>query len=109
MAVNKVQRKVGLDALRRLIEKTPVDTGRAKGNWQVGINQRPQGALEAEDKSGSATFAKGAAAIATSHPFCEIHLTNNVQYILALENGHSQQAARGMLSVTLEELMEVFR
>jgi len=35
-------------------------------------------------------------------------LTNNVEYIDILEEGGSQQAPEGMMSITIEELSQMF-
>jgi len=35
------QKKIALEALRKLVKRTPVDTGRARGNWQVTSNSFP--------------------------------------------------------------------
>jgi len=102
--VQTAQRKICLDGLSKLVKRTPVDTGRARGNWQVGINQQPRGDTGRLDPAGDSTIAGGNAAIQQLPPFCICHITNNVDYILDLENGHSAQAPNGMLAVTFEEL-----
>ena len=43
-----LQKKIVLEALRRLIEKTAVDTGRARGNWQVTIGSPATGQIEGD-------------------------------------------------------------
>lgn len=103
-----VQRKISLDALKRLVEKTPVRTGRARGNWQVGIDQRPetQDVLR-YDQSGGPTIRKGAAVIKGMQKPCVCYLTNNVDYINDLEDGKSTQAPNGMMAVTVQELREM--
>ena len=102
------QKKIAMEALRRVVMKTPVDTGRARGNWQVDINNVPGGVLETTDKSGGGTTASGVAAMATLPPFGTVWIANNLPYIKALENGHSGQAPAGMVSVTLAELGGMF-
>ena len=121
--VSQVQRKICLDALTKLVMKTPVRTGRARGNWQVGINQQPKGeavgAVQAVsgsmgaafqiagrfDPDGRATIAEGEGTIKMMPPFVVCYITNNVSYILKLEDGGSKQAPQGMLAVTFDELI----
>jgi hypothetical protein len=98
-----VLRKLAFDAYRGVAMKTPVDTGRARANWRVGINvvdttTRPEperpGTLDTvqQDKINQAKWGDS------------IAITNNVPYIGKLEGGYSRQAPNGMLAVTFEEL-----
>lgn len=99
-----VPRKIALDILRRLVMRTPVDTGRARGNWQVSVGSPAQTAVDATDKGGGATIE---AAVPTVEGWdaskVAIFLMNNVPYISALEDGHSDQAPSGMVKITLAE------
>lgn len=104
-------RKIGLEALRGVIQLTPVDTGRAKGNWQVQINASPTGetgliddSVSDFDPGESPAYIIGANVIATAPPYSAIHIGNNVPYIGALENGHSKQAPLGMVALTFARL-----
>ncbi|MEN6306679.1 MAG: HK97 gp10 family phage protein [Anaerohalosphaeraceae bacterium] len=103
-----LQKKIVLEALKRLVMKTPVDTGRARGNWQVTIGRPATAAIEAVDKSGGETIKKGLAAIADMPPYQVVWISNNVDYIEFLEDGTSRQAPEGMMSLTLEELKVMF-
>jgi len=108
---NRLFRKVALDIFSRIIMRSPVDTGRFRGNWQVRLGSPAGGTLARTDKGGNATVAaasaKVARAIAGKH---KITLTNNLPYGPALEAGHSKQQARaGMVGVTLTEFEPVVR
>jgi len=104
-----LHKKVAFEALRRLVSKTPVDTGRARGDWQVTIGDPATGQLDVLDVSGSLTVAAGLAALAGLPPYQIVWISNNVDYIERLEHGHSKQAPEGMLAVTVEELRAMFR
>jgi len=106
--VSLLQKKIVLEALKRLVEKTPVDTGRARGNWQTTIDLAASGQLETLDKDGMATVAKGIAAITGLPDYSIVWISNNVDYIEFLEDGSSQQAPTGMLALTVEELRTMF-
>lgn len=106
--VAKVTRWVALEALRRVIMKSPVDTGRLRGNWQAAVNVRPDGVLEVVDKAGQSTVAKGMKSVSALPPFATVYIANNLDYASAIENGHSQQAPQGMVAVTVAELQEFF-
>lgn len=99
-----VQKKVALEALRRVIFKTPVDTGRARGNWQVSLGVRDDGVLEVTDPSGQPTIDKGTRPITDLNRFDIIYIQNNLPYIQRLEDGYSQQAPAGMVAVTVAEI-----
>ena len=103
-----LQKKIVLEALKRLVEKTPVKTGRARGNWQATIDAAAEGQLEVLDKDGGATITKGIAALTGLPPYSIVWISNNVDYIEFLEDGSSKQAPAGMLAITVEELRMMF-
>lgn len=104
-----VQRAIALEALRGVVQMTPVDTGRARGNWQVSHDTPADGTLDVEDKGGRATIGKGAAEVAAIEPFEHTYLTNNLDYIEELEKGSSEQAPHGMVGVTATRLAMIRR
>ena len=101
--IDLVVRKVALDMFLRVVMKSPVDTGRFKGNWQVAIGTIPAGVLNVEDKSGAATIAKVQAEVLGLKAGQTIYLVNNLVYALPLEYGHSKQAPNGMVRLTIQE------
>jgi hypothetical protein len=101
--VDLVVRKVALDLFSRVIQKSPIDTGRFKGNWQVAIGSIPAGTLEVNDKDGSATIARVTAEVLGLKAGDVITLVNNLAYARALEYGHSKQAPAGMVRLTVTE------
>jgi len=107
---NLFKRVVALHILRGVVMKTPVDTGRARANWQVGVNRRPRGQIAVSESggqrgtAGGAAITKGTGEIATVQPGEDVWISNNLPYIEVLENGSSKQAPNGMVGVTLAEL-----
>lgn len=98
-----VIRKIALDAFSEVVLKTPVDTGRARMNWQPSINAIPGGTLEAFDPSGQLAIAAVQAKVAEFEVGDIIYLANNLPYIESLENGHSRdQAPHGMVKLTAQ-------
>lgn len=104
-----VVRKVSLDMFSRVVVKSPVDTGRFKGNWQVAIGSIPAGTLAIDDKSGTATLARVTAETLQMKAGDVITLVNNLPYARRLEYGHSKQAANGMVRTTVQEYGAVVR
>jgi hypothetical protein len=103
--VQALGRKIALDALTGVVFLTPVDTGRAKGNWQVSLDVPAEGVVDVIDRSGLQTISRGQSVIAQATRFpTVIWITNNLPYIDELENGSSTQAPNGMVAVTLERL-----
>lgn len=107
----KIQRKISLEALRRIILRTPVDTGLARGNWQLTINSPTDAVLTRVDASGGSAISAGISKLANIPPFTTIYIQNNLDYILNLEHGPgmSTQAPNGMVAITIEELGSIFR
>lgn len=101
-----VQKKIAFQLLEGIVDMTPVDTGRARANWQVTIGA-PSSAVNPEkfDKAGNPTVEAGRDVINSITTLGAIYLTNNLPYILALEKGHSKkQAPQGMVQVTIDRL-----
>jgi hypothetical protein len=92
-----LQKRIVLEVLRRVVLRTPVDTGRARGNWQIEVGSIPKGE--------TGKLAKGEDAEAASIGW----IANNLEYVVFLEDGSSGQAEAGMLEITLLEVSETFR
>lgn len=83
------------EVFKNIIMMTPVDSGRAKGNWQCTIGEP----FEGEDDSGSVEKMQSAVPKKAGKV---VFLTNNVPYIQRLEyDAHSKQAPSGMVRVSL--------
>ena len=85
-AANQWAREIAFTAFDRIVQLTPVDTGRARGNWQVSAAPAvPE--LEREDKSGRETLRAGNAAINEWPVVDSIYIANSLPYIGVLEYG----------------------
>jgi hypothetical protein len=95
-----VIRATALELQAGMIERSPVDTGRFKSNWQVGI-----GAINKATGDAPGSDAKGRAAAALSGWTAgrSIYLSNSLPYAKRLEDGWSQkQAPLGMVRLTVQ-------
>ena len=101
--------KIAMEALNRVVMKSPVDTGRFRANWTVAVGRQDLSTTEETDKSGTATIAKGSQIILGQKGPAVIWLSNNLPYAQALENGHSKQAPMGMVALTYNELMQIVK
>jgi len=67
-----------LDLFVNIKNATPVDTGRAKSGWRI-------------------------ATVKNEKFLVQYRITNNVEYIVFLEFGHSKQAPKGMVRINLDK------
>lgn len=105
--IEQVARQAVVLAAQGLVMRTPVDTGRARGNWVLGVGAINYEVVDTRtDRGGGATQGAIAAAMLTvrivSVPY--LYVTNSLPYIQRLEDGWSQQTPAGMVKATLAEL-----
>jgi hypothetical protein len=96
LEVDTVVRTIAFDAYGAVTEKTPVDTGRAKANWNVMVGS-PDTTTSDKTKASPVVLNKG-------DGLKDIYITNSLPYIYALENGSSEQAPAGMVAITMSEI-----
>lgn len=90
-------KRVALDIDSALVLTTPVDTGRARSNWQVSIGKTAAGTI---DQPVSPSEAIGNAKSELSKlkgSDDKIHITNNLPYIQRLNEGWSPQQPAGFV------------
>lgn len=100
-----IVRKIVIDAYARIVDRTPIDTGRARASWQFGVNAEPDGKVPDGDYKAkiAGIVAENVAQIAEASPG-KWFIANHLDYIEALEAGWSKQAPAGMVGLTLREL-----
>ena len=87
----------------RIIERSPVDAGRFRGNWQFTTGKPASRQLSNTDKRGGKrqlALQKKILAVEIGKVY---YITNNLPYGQKLEFGSSSQAPQGMVRVTLAE------
>lgn len=108
----RLKREVALAVDVEVVLGTPVDTGRARSNWQVELNGPAQGTVETLGGvrkgfkgSGGAvaqrSIEKAKARIEQAGPEVAIHITNNLSYIGRLNEGWSAQAPAGFVETAV--------
>lgn len=109
---SRVVRETALAILAEVVIATPVDTGRARGNWNVGLGVAPDPSPEEQqatlDPSGQVALQRGAAVIAARRDEA-IFLSNNVPYIEQLNAGSSAQAPALFVEKSVQAGIEVVR
>lgn len=112
--IQKIMKTAAMELFKSVIMMTPVDTGRAKGNWQCTMTRPANGIIDSE-QSEEVTIAKMVETTLKSSIKNGIFLTNNLPYIQKLEyggygdgpktqKGYSKQAPAGMVRVSLERI-----
>ena len=115
--LSSATRLIGLDLMTRIVKRTPVATGRARSGWDLtvgspsdfmppetdvgGEKATPGQTFTSAFSGGQVGFAAGAAGI---DGIQQVFIVNNLPYIEALENGHSQQSPLGMVQISMDEV-----
>jgi hypothetical protein len=84
-----------------VILETPVKTGHARANWQIGLVAPITKEIDAEDIDGAATIARNNTLIRAREKRVDIILSNNVPYINELNEGSSSQAPAGFVQLAV--------
>lgn len=115
---NKLKRKAALAVDASVVMATPVDTGRARANWQASLSAPVGAEIEAyapgtagstSGENGRRALEQAKTEIAASQPEQGIFLTNNLPYIGRLNEGHSAQAPSGFVQTAVLIGIEVIR
>lgn len=105
---DKLCRGVLLETHKRVMQKTPVRSGRARANWNVSVGA-PDTSIN-NDATSADVGAKQAEALSVVGQFKAGdtgYVTNSLPYIPELEDGRSKQAPGGMIKVTVAEMQPV--
>jgi len=98
--IDKWFRIITLGLYRDVIVGTPVDTGRARANWQLAIGTAPRGTVNATDPAtgdsgrSASEVRKGNAKVGRKQAGTSVFIANNLAYIGRLEEGHSKQNSK---------------
>lgn len=87
-----------------LVTSTPVDTGRARSNWIVSLGSPTNEVVETYGPGGASTQGALGQARDTLAGYTDgsVYISNNVDYIGALNDGSSAQAPAGFIELAIE-------
>jgi hypothetical protein len=103
--VVKFTKKIAKDGLRMVVDRSPVKSGRFRGNWEVGINSIPdEYNWHQYDLRGNVTKNRGYALIDAGTKYDIFYISNSLPYAHLLEMGWSMQAPIGIVGVTILDL-----
>lgn len=115
---SKIAKRTALAVDQTVVIATPVDTGRARANWQVQAGTATDHIIDAYvpgkgantgAENAQAAMEQGKIAISAARPGQEIHITNNLPYIGALNDGHSAQAPAGFVEEAVQAGVRTIR
>jgi len=101
--IDEAARRATILLAQGVILKSPVDTGRFRGNWMFAAGAVPRQVLETVDPGGQTTLSRLVAQIGRTGAGGVTYLSNNLPYAVRLENGWSKQAPQGMVRLTATE------
>lgn len=113
MSVGKTIRGSAIVLFKGIIKMSPVDTGRFRANWMVGMKAPSTETTESTDKSGGTTAMNMAQYINAQKDSYEFTMANNLPYAHMLEyggypgdgpntvGGFSKQAPQGFVRVNV--------
>lgn len=100
--------KIALDIVANLTAApgqggTPVDTGWARANWIPRIGAPFSGVAGSRENVSAGDQGAGVASIIANRTNTNVFISNNVPYILRLNEGSSQQAPRGFVQAAIKK------
>lgn len=105
----KIQKKVVFVVLKSAAMNTPVLRGRARGGWQTTINTTIDGENGRLDKTGAAVMAEARAVLGSLKPFSIVYISNNVVYIIFLEEGTEKMKPYKMAALAMQRARRMFQ
>jgi len=96
-------KRIVLNAVANLTEDTPLDTGWARANWIPSITAPVDGVDGSRESISTSKKESGTAKVATSYVLENgpVWISNNVPYILRLNEGTSKQAPAGFVEAAI--------
>lgn len=109
------------EMFKAVVIRTPVDTGKAEANWNIGINKIDKSTDTPPDQNPLSVIESKVEEIKKADATDTIWITNNMSYILDLEkgllhgptakvtaSGYSRKAPHGMVSVTVAQFQQYY-
>lgn len=114
--LNDAVRGVVLELGTRIVQRSPVDTGRFRGQWQIAAGGPDIRTNEPFDKQAlgsppsATTFARWQGEVNAATIGSTFYITNSLPYARKLEyEGWSSQAPAGMVRVTVVEYGQIIQ
>lgn len=108
-ALTQRVRVIALAMLNEIVLRSPVDTGRFRGNNIVSVGSPVYTSSVNVDPTGSETIQQGVRVMTGLEPYTQVFIQNNLIYAVPLEDGHSKQAPAGIYAVSFNGVAEAYK
>jgi hypothetical protein len=107
--LDQVVRKTAIDLYGKVVERTPVDTGRARANWNISTDSpdfttTDAGQYPEMQNNAALTAATKAERVLGQGDVRVVWIANGLPYINRLNHGHSQQAPSAFVETAITEV-----
>ena len=106
--LSKRVRVVAMAMLNEIVLRSPVDTGRFRGNNIISVGAPVYTSTVNVDPTGAETINQGLSAMTGLEPFTQVFIQNNLPYAVPLEDGHSKQAPAGIYAVSFHGVSQAY-
>ncbi len=106
-SADRERRAICVELFKSVVMNTPVDTGRARGNWQMSPNVPKSNTTDRLSPSFSTVISQEMNNVGKLGD--SVHMTNNLPYIQRLEYGYSGKAPEGMVRKSVERISALIR
>lgn len=103
---DEVLRTATMEIFGRVIDRSPVKSGRFKGNWNASVGAADTSVSDRKDPGGSVTKARVQSSVSSAKSGDEIFLVNALPYARKLEFGSSKQAPLGVIGPVVLEFQQ---
>lgn len=97
--VVKLQKEVAEHVVEFVATSTPIDTGQASGNWITNVGA-PSTSMNIGPSSPGVSIGQVKTALMALRMGQDVHITNNLPYIVKLNQGYSQQAPASFVELS---------
>lgn len=101
-------RRIVLKLLAEVLERTPVDQGTLRANWNCSEGS-PDRSFDPKKRDYDASLTAAAGAIGHRLIGKRLFITNSTPYALRIEFGYSRQAPNGMMWISVERIKRLIR
>lgn len=81
--------------------------GRFRANWQLGVNVKASGTVQANDTNGTIALPAIIAGLPEEAAGNVFYLSNNLPYAQRIEDGWSRQAPQGLVGLTAIKFQQI--
>jgi hypothetical protein len=104
ITVAEAQKLIAMTLYKEIVAGNPVATGFSASNWNLSVGE-PDYSVSGE-RDPKATYDVKEPSPPDNPDMQPIYISNGVEYVIFLEEGHSQQAPSGFIEVAVEKVRD---